>query len=190
MHIGLHVKCRLFFPVFNETWIFPTDFRQKIFKYTISRKSFQWKPRRSMRTDGRTWGSHQLLFAVLVLRLQMFGGEHLNVSWYIYSSRKNPWSMIIRISRVSGRYTHTHTHTHTHTALSQSNEFKYLGVTFDKKLNWKNHEDKISSRVSKRINVLKRLAESKWGYAQSTLNLTYQKYNLPVLRCVIPVVQC
>jgi len=45
-------------------------------------------------------------------------------------------------------------------ALSQSNEFKYLGVTFDNKLNWKNHVDKVASRVSKRINVLKRLAGS------------------------------
>jgi len=44
-------------------------------------------------------------------------------------------------------------------ALSQSNEFKYLGVTFDK-LNWENHVDKFASRVSKRINVLKRLAVS------------------------------
>ena len=67
------------------------------------------------------------------------------------------------------------------TALSQSNEFKYLGVTFDNKLNLKNHVDKVALRVSKRINVLKRLAGSKWGRAWSTLNLTYQKYILPVI---------
>ena len=48
-------------------------------------------------------------------------------------------------------------------ALFQSNEFKYLGVTFDKKLNLKNHVDKIALRVSKSINFLKRLAGSKWG---------------------------
>ena len=41
--------------------------------------------------------------------------------------------------------------------------------------------DKIASRVSKRINVLKRLAGSKWGCARSKLNFTYQKYILPVL---------
>jgi hypothetical protein len=67
------------------------------------------------------------------------------------------------------------------TALSQSNEFKYLGVTLDNKLNWKNHVVKIASRVSKRINVLKRLAGSKSGCAPSTLNFTYQKYILLVI---------
>jgi len=66
-------------------------------------------------------------------------------------------------------------------ALSQSNEFKYLGVTFDNKLNWKNHVDKVASRVSNRINILKRLAGSKWGCARSTLNLTCHKYILPVI---------
>jgi hypothetical protein len=67
------------------------------------------------------------------------------------------------------------------TALSQSNEFKYLGVTFGNKLNCKNHINKIASRVSTRTNVLERLAGSKWGCALSTLNLTYQKYILSVI---------
>jgi hypothetical protein len=51
------------------------------------------------------------------------------------------------------------------TALSQTNEFRYLGVTFDK-LNWKNHVNTLALRVSKCINVLKRLAGSKWGCAR------------------------
>jgi len=66
-------------------------------------------------------------------------------------------------------------------ALSQSNEFKYLGVIFDNKLNWKNHVDTIASRVSKRTNVLGLLARSTWGCALSTLNLTYKKYTLLVI---------
>jgi hypothetical protein len=70
-------------------------------------------------------------------------------------------------------------------ALSQSNEFKYLDVTLDNKLNWKNHVDKIASRVSKRINVLKRPAGSKSGCARSTLNFAYQKYILPAITYVV-----
>jgi hypothetical protein len=68
------------------------------------------------------------------------------------------------------------------TALSQSHEFKYLGVTFDNKLNWKNHVAKIALQVSKRINVLKCLAGSKWRCVHSTLNFTYQIYILPVIK--------
>jgi len=50
MYIVLHVKYPLFFSDFNETSIFSQDFR-KILKYEISRKSNQWKPNCSMRTD-------------------------------------------------------------------------------------------------------------------------------------------
>ena len=53
MYIGLFVKYPLFLSSFNETWIFPTVF-EKISEYLISRKSVQWEPSCSMRTnDGR-----------------------------------------------------------------------------------------------------------------------------------------
>ena len=58
MSVGLlHVKnCYLlFWPEFNETFIFSTDFR-KIIKYHILWKSVLWKPSRSLRTDGRKGG--------------------------------------------------------------------------------------------------------------------------------------
>ena len=52
MYIGLHGEYPLFLSDVNETFI-ETDFR-KMLKYHISRKSFQWEPSCSMRTDGQT----------------------------------------------------------------------------------------------------------------------------------------
>jgi hypothetical protein len=52
IYVDLHIKHLLFFPDFNETWIFSTDFR-KIHKYRISWKSVQWEPSYFSRTDGR-----------------------------------------------------------------------------------------------------------------------------------------
>jgi len=50
MYIGLLVKCRLFLPYVNKTWIFLFGFR-RILRYQISRKYVEWEPS-SMRTDG------------------------------------------------------------------------------------------------------------------------------------------
>jgi hypothetical protein len=46
-------KVPLILSDFNVTWYFLTDFR-KISKHPMSCKSFQWEPRCSMWTDGRT----------------------------------------------------------------------------------------------------------------------------------------
>jgi hypothetical protein len=53
MYIGLHVKYTLFLSDFNETWILLTNF-WKILPYVIPRKSVQWEPSCSMRTDRQT----------------------------------------------------------------------------------------------------------------------------------------
>lgn len=42
-------------------------------------------------------------------------------------------------------------------------EFKYLGVIFDKKLSWKNQTDALVAKCGKRINFLKSVAGSTWG---------------------------
>jgi len=60
MYIGLHANCPLFLSDFNDNHILSQDFR-KILKYQILRKSVQWEPSCSIRTDirkdGQTWRS-------------------------------------------------------------------------------------------------------------------------------------
>jgi len=51
MYTSLNVKYPLFMQDFNETWIFPADFK-KILK--ISRKSNQWDLRCPKQTDWQT----------------------------------------------------------------------------------------------------------------------------------------
>ncbi|GIY99150.1 hypothetical protein CEXT_696631 [Caerostris extrusa] len=43
------------------------------------------------------------------------------------------------------------------TQIATSNSFKYLGVTIDRKLNWKPHTEDITNRAMKRLSALKLL---------------------------------
>jgi len=55
LYINLDVKYSLYFSDFNESWTVWTDFR-KINNNQISRKSVQWEPSCSKRTDRRADG--------------------------------------------------------------------------------------------------------------------------------------
>ena len=46
---------------------------------------------------------------------------------------------------------------------------KYLGLTFDRTLSYKQHLTNVSSKVTKRCNLLKRLTSNHWGVDFSTL---------------------
>jgi len=66
-YIGLPVKYSLFLLDFNETWIFPIDFR-KMLEYQISLKSVQWEPSCSMQTEGQTDGQTDMAKLTVVFR--------------------------------------------------------------------------------------------------------------------------
>jgi hypothetical protein len=46
----------------------------------------------------------------------------------------------------------------------------------------KKHADKTADKTKKKLNVLQRLAESKWGSSRAALNATYKTYIKPVLQ--------
>jgi len=52
----------------------------------------------------------------------------------------------------------------------------YLGVRLDSRLTFKEHFDDITSKVSKRLNLLKRLASTNWGTNKKTLRQLYTGY--------------
>jgi len=51
--IGLHVKFMIFFPGFNQTYIFPMGF-SNISEHKLQENPFQREPSGSMRADRRT----------------------------------------------------------------------------------------------------------------------------------------
>jgi len=117
MYIGLRVKYPLFLSGFNEPWIFPTGFR-KILRHQISRKSIQWAPSSSMRSDRHDEAN-------TVRDFLNFAKAHKNlckkcvlvllVSLSLIKLRDEFTSTLPSCSVVTVQSLfHTHTHTHTH----------------------------------------------------------------------------
>ena len=57
--------------------------------------------------------------------------------------------------------------------LPRKNEVKYLGLIFDSQLTWLPHIKYIRDRCMKRMNVIKHVANKKWGSDRKTLNMLY-----------------
>jgi hypothetical protein len=71
----VHVKYSLFSSDFNETWIFPTDFRTNL-KCQVSSESVQWEPSCSMRADGRTDRQTDMTKLIVVFRIAALSPLH------------------------------------------------------------------------------------------------------------------
>ncbi|KAI5752692.1 hypothetical protein M8J77_019486 [Diaphorina citri] len=65
--------------------------------------------------------------------------------------------------------------------LKEADESKYLGITFDRKINWNKHVENTTHKARNRFKLLKRLAGTKWGCSRKTLNTTYNSYIKPTL---------
>ncbi|NSM56533.1 hypothetical protein HET73_03090 [Wolbachia endosymbiont of Atemnus politus] len=64
---------------------------------------------------------------------------------------------------------------------------KYLGVTLDPSLSYKNHIDNIVTRAKKRLNIIKYISGKDWGANAKTLRITYLSLIRPILEYSLPV---
>ena len=64
---------------------------------------------------------------------------------------------------------------------------KYLGVTLDRTLRYKQHIQNTKMKVATRNNILKKLANSKWGTNASTIRTTALALCYPIAEYAAPV---
>jgi hypothetical protein len=62
--------------------------------------------------------------------------------------------------------------------------FKYLGMWFDPQLKWTMHIDKMSSKISQKIGIIKRLRQY---IDQNTINMLYNAIVLPIIDYCCPI---
>lgn len=60
-------------------------------------------------------------------------------------------------------------------------KYKFLGITFDKKLKWTHHIKEVKSKATKNLNIIKMLAHSRFGSDRKTLLKIHKTMILPVL---------
>jgi hypothetical protein len=58
------------------------------------------------------------------------------------------------------------------TSIKHVDHAKYLGVTLDRTLTFKSHLEKAAGKVSSRVNLVSKLAGTKWGSNAQTLRTT------------------
>ena len=65
--------------------------------------------------------------------------------------------------------------------LKYKKKIKFLGVTFDDNLTFKEHIEEVRTKCHKRLNLLKALCGKNWGASPETILYTYRSYIRPIL---------
>ena len=71
--------------------------------------------------------------------------------------------------------------------LEQVNEMKYLGIYFDKKLNFHKHIEHTTEKSKKIIYMLGRIAKLNWGLGHKSLKTIYEGALVPPMTYGAPV---
>ena len=121
--------------------------------------------------------------------------RQLNKALALLSTFCELWKLKINISKtVYSIFTLSPVHIHTRlhlklqgNTIAKDDNPKYLGIRLDPRLSFKPHFDDITEKVSKRLNLLKRLASSNWGTDKRTLRQLYTGYVRAVFDYSIPL---
>ena len=70
--------------------------------------------------------------------------------------------------------------------LTVSNEIKFLGLTFDRKLTWRHHIDNVRHRMWLRINAIKAISGRNLGMQSKTLIHLYKMWIRPIALYGVP----
>ena len=65
--------------------------------------------------------------------------------------------------------------------LHYEDQVKFLGIIFDKNLNFDKHIDNIYERCMKRLNLLKAICGNSWGANTETIIYTYRTFIRPIM---------
>ena len=79
----------------------------------------------------------------------------------LFTKRCNPAFPIIKLKGIQLTFMDSH---------------KFLGVTFDSKLQWHPHIENITKRCKRKLNFLRCLAGTSWGSSSKSLLLVYRSY--------------
>ncbi|CAG2244728.1 unnamed protein product [Mytilus edulis] len=69
------------------------------------------------------------------------------------------------------------------TPLKMEDQQTYLGVTFDKRMTWKQHITSAEAKARRKLNIMRKLAGTKWGANEKILKSVYQINVRPHLEC-------
>ncbi len=71
--------------------------------------------------------------------------------------------------------------------LPRVNDMKFLGITFDSKLNFNKHIENVKSKCTQRMNLIKILSNKKWQLTDETLKQIYTSLIRSIIEYATPI---
>ena len=119
------------------------------------------------------------LLQPILLKLEIFCSK-----WRIGLNPTKTWCMNFHLTKENNNTPHLYLQGE---ILKYQKSFKFLGVTFDQQLSFKDHINDITTRCRKRLNLQKAIRGQEWGASAKTILYTYKTFIRPVLEycCIL-----